>query len=658
VRKRYVGIWSDGDDLMVDIAPTLNGILLKPNGRISGLVPAKPSGPAAELRDSCAIVFVVSGHPSELIAVLTEDLGDEVGHSTYLSHGHASVVLILRDEAKWSEILPSITEFVWGYEMWPVTGGRTAAAAVSVVEPQPTRMAGLGDISCDRVGFESAAQIRQFNANLALLARVVSGYAPEIWPLVSSLHAQVSQIAERLRVDERTLSQKLRTGLMSSQTILIETNAIVTLYCSQLGSGTLPLHRAAFPVGEYSLLGIGGMCRSAWRLYEHLNRTFAQHDHPTKIRTLYPSLGPFDPFGGSAERRDFSTWRQANYALDHLHETPDNEPRFHVPYFSSRWGFHESLHSISLSWQCLYASATKEWNLLTVTHEFLHAQVRAIFAEIMKPADGTTGDHAEQITMRYNERSGGTSALQSMQVAYVEALVVCRAANYLARHLTGEATEVDHPVDRHITTTQLRDLVRNHTGVIHEIAVHVLDYRYVYNGRDEEYVTSIWSSWALVPSVADQIEHYVLRTVCALAARTEGTTNKARFADARLRFRGILVRLNDKDTARPVFSDALAVLDDKAACGRLSVQFSNLRYVVELTQTFFFDERLNTELMDDAQTEEVDGRFVYDIEPGDYRGGKIGSPVGFLLDRFPTYSDRAGTDEAEFESIWQMLQLI
>jgi hypothetical protein len=658
VRKRYIGVWSDGADLQVQVGPTLNDVLLKPNGRIGGLVPAKPEGPPAGLQNSCVVVFLVTGCPSEILAVLTEDLGQEVCDATYLTHGHASVALILDDEAKWAEVLPSVAEYVRGYEVWPILDGKMSAGTVTVVAPEPETTEALGDISCEGVGFESAAQLRQFNANLALLSRVVLGYAPETWPLIASLHAQVAQIADRLRVDETTLSHQQRTALMSSQTVLIETNAVVTLYCSQLGSGTLPLYRATFPVGEYSLLGIGGMCRSAWRLYEHLNRMFARHDHPTKIRTMYPSLGAFDPFGGSAERRDFSTWRQINYALDRLPETPDEKPRVHVPYFSSRWGFHESLHSISLSWQCLYASATKEWNLLTVTHEFLHSQVRAIFAEIMKPQPAASGDHAEQITNRYNSRSRGTSALEAMQVAYVEALVVCRAANYLARQLTGEDTNVEMPVDRHITTSQLRDLVRDHSGVIHEITVHVLDYRYVYNGRDDEYVTSIWSSWALVPSVADQIEHYVLRTICALGARPEGENNREKFANARQRFRDILVKLNAKETARPVLADALETLDNVVACRRLSVQFSSLLYVVEMTQTFFFDQRLNSELMADAQTEEVDGRFVYDVEPGEYRGERVESPVGFLLDRFPTYSDRAGTDEAEFESIWQMLQLI
>jgi hypothetical protein len=658
VSKRFVGIWSDGDELQVAIEPTLTDVLLKPNGRIGALLPATLAGPPATLSESCLLVFLVSSSPSELLAVLTEDLGEEVRDATYLTHGHASVALLLRDTAQWEDCRPEVADHVKGYETWPIEQGRICLDDIAVHEPGPTELPMLGDVSCDGVAFESAAQIRQFNANLALLTRLVSTYAPEIWPLVESLHAQVSQIAGRLRVDEADLTGEQRRWLTNSQTVLIETNAVVTLYCSQLGSGTLPLHRSTFPVGEYSLIGIGGMCRAAWRLYEHLNLTFAQHDHPTKLRALYPRLGPFDPFGGSAERRDFTTWRQANYALDQLPETPNDKPRFHVPYFSSRWGFHESLHSISLSWQCLYASATKEWNLLTVTHEFLHAQVRAIFAEISKPQSSDRTDLAEQITARYNAKDGGTSALQSMQVAYVEALVVCRAANYLAKQISGGDEDVQVPVDEHLTPAELHALWRDHTGVIHEIAVHVLDYRYIYNGRDPEYVTSLWSSWALVPSVADQISHYVLRTLCALASRTEATTNKRKFADARQRFRDILVDLTSKDTARPVFADALAVLDDEVSCRKLSIQFNTLLYVVELTQTFFFDRRLNTELMADSQTDERDGRFVYDTEPGNYRGGKVESPVGFLLDRFPTYSDRAGTDEAEFESIWQMLQLI
>ncbi len=592
---------------------------------------------------------------------MTNDLDEEVRRCTYISHGHASTVLILEGDRDYKAILEALEPHVSGFESWQVSDGKVDSASIDWHEPHRASERRVADISCERLGFESAAQVRQFNANIALLTRIVETYAPEIWPLIQSLHVQVSQIADRLRSDPAIpLEQSSR---VSSETVLIETNAVVTLYCSQLGSGTFPIHRSTFPVGEYSLLGIGAMCRAAWRLYEHLNQTFAQFDHPTSVRDLYPKLPAFDPFGPSSTRQDFSTWRQTNFALHQLPATAKPiEPRYHVPYFSSRWGFHESLHAISLSWQCLYASATKEWNLLTVTHEFLHAQVRAIFAEIMKPRH-EDGDLATAITDRFNAQSGGTNARESMQVAYVEALVVFRAATTLSRSVGSPGAPNRESISKRISPETLHDLVREYTGIIHEVIVHVLDFRYVYAGRDLEYLQSIWCSWSLVPGVSDQIEHYVMRTLAALSAVTdlpESASNADRFRDARDRLCTTLKDLCESDTARPALAEALSVLEDNLACKRLAVQFNVLRYVVELAQTFLYDERLNTALMADSQTDsdEVTGRFVYDVEPGRYDGRRAESPVGFLLDQFPKYSDRAGSDEAEFDSIWQMLHLI
>lgn len=662
MRKRFLGVWSNDGGFQVEIEQTLTDVLQRPRGRIGALVPAVATAAPAALPERCTLVFLIPSRPNELLAVLTNDLGPSVRDRTYLTHGHASVVLILGEDQAWESIRTQAGDLVSGYECWPVENGRANVDDVTWAEPIRADLPPVEDIPWGDLGYESAAQIRQFNANLSLLAREVSIYAPEIWPLISSMHAQVSQIADGLRADDPSILEHAKR--VSSETVLIETNAVVTLYCSQLGSGTLPLHRSTFPVGEYSLFGIGGMCRAAWRLYEHLNQTFAKHDHPTMVRNLYPKMASFDPFGPSSARRDFTTWRQTNFALHQLPEASEPaDPRYHVPYFSSRWGFHESLHAISLSWQCLYASATKEWNLLTVTHEFLHAQVRAIFSEIMRPEPGGS-DLASQIADRYNSRQGGNNAREAMQVAFVEALIVYRAAAALGRSIHEDSVEEggDVAIGASLTAEALHELVREHTGIVHEIVVHVLDFRYIYAARDVEYVQSIWCSWSLVPGVADQIEHYVLRTLCALSAVTDlsdTATNKERFEEAKERMRDILGELCTSERVRPVLIDALAVFTDTWACKRLAVQFSALRYVVELAQTFLYDERLNTELMADSQTDEDQrsGRFVYGLTPGIYEGRRIESPVGFLLDRFPRYSDRAGSDDAEFDSIWQMLQL-
>jgi len=52
-------------------------------------------------------------------------------------------------------------------------------------------------------------------------------------------------------------------------------------------------------------------------------------------------------------------------------------------YFSSRWGFHQTVQSVSVSWQCINGNAALDWNLLTLSHEFLHAHLRELLDELL-----------------------------------------------------------------------------------------------------------------------------------------------------------------------------------------------------------------------------------------------------------------------------------
>lgn len=666
--KRFLGIWGTSDRLQVEITDTPGHVLARPHGRVSGLLPARRGGSPAKLDAATTVAFLFGRKPTDLLAAIANDLGkdDSVLDRTYLTHGHANAVLLLRSPQEWVKVKAAVEDLLTGYEVWSVADGHVTVDQLEVVEPTLDGMPAVPSIACDELGYESASQVRQFNANLAVLARVVWSYAPEVWPLVEQLGALVEDIAKTLQenadgddVDFESIRERIR-----SETVLIETNSVLSLYCSQLGSGTLPLHQANFPVGEYSLLGIGGMCRGAWRLYHHLNQTFAQFDHASVLREKYPDMAAFYPYGASDGVRDFSTWRGSKYSLER-HPTADYpKPRYHVPYFSSRWGFHESLHSISLSWQCLYASATKEWNLLTLTHEFLHSQVRALFAEILRTDSQRytsedmqpDTDLAKRIVERYNATHNGDSALESLQIAYADLLVVYHNAEFLTRTFRPEEPTLEVEFTGALTVDFLRELVRLHSVLVHEVAVHVLDFRYVYAGRDEEYVNSIWSSWSLVPGVADQIDHYVLRTLCALSATADRDSERL-FEDVRGRMLGTLEPLSRRDQARPTIAQAVALLRDSDACRQLQIAFNALQYVVELTQTFFHDSRLNTALLDDPATFPSNDPFEFGVDPGEYQGVKIASPIGFLLDRFPHYSDHASAD-AEFESVWQMLQLI
>ena len=73
------------------------------------------------------------------------------------------------------------------------------------------------------------------------------------------------------------------------------------------------------------------------------------------------------------------------------------------------------------------------------------------------------------------------------------------------------------PIPERLGAPDVHEAIRSHSDFIQEIAVHVLDFRYIFASRDQEYVDSIWSSWSLVPSVVDRVDRYVLRTLCALS---------------------------------------------------------------------------------------------------------------------------------------------
>lgn len=627
------------------------------HGRASPLIPITRHGSPAMLSESGTIAFLYARSASVLGARVVNDLPAEVRDACYLTHGHAAFVVFLDGQQAAADLLERLGDDVAAWELWPYERGEVAGAAIRWRAPEPAPgWPTLESVRSADIGYESGAQIRQFNANLAVLSGILAVYAPEMLELPVWLHESVTDMAKQLvELQETTDETALRAGV-ALESVLIETNAVLTLFCSQIGSGTVPITASTFAVGEYSLLGIGGMCRAAWRLYDHLNKTFAQFGHADTVHQSYTFGAAFDVFAPS-QRSDFSAWANSPVNLARLPSTTsDSKARYHIPYFSSRWGFHEALHSISISWQCLHASATKEWNLLTVTHEFLHAHVREIMDQIRLPQAGAT---FESLATRHRERSSGTTAMESMQVAIVEALVGIRGAQMFAPNVPGGQNVERHaPVPNHMNGAGILELMKAHDGLLQEIIVHVLDFHYTYGGRDRSFIDSLWSSWSLVPAVIDNVEVYVLRTLSALASSSPSGPSEQVFDDAVARLRRCLIDVGNRPRTRPAIQRALLLLNDETRLRRLCVRFLGTRYVVELAKNFFLDERLNAALFRDDQTTVIDGRSTYNLPAGEFVGETPNSPIGFLLDRFDGYANQAGSSEAEYESIWQLIQLI
>ena len=69
----------------------------------------------------------------------------------------------------------------------------------------------------------------------------------------------------------------------------------------------------------------------------------------------------------------------------------------------------------------------------------------------------------------------------------------------------------------------LRAALADYFRDINEIVVHALDFKYFYNANRELYVDYLWESWATVPSVLANPEHYLLRTFAVISTTQHGS---------------------------------------------------------------------------------------------------------------------------------------
>jgi hypothetical protein len=642
------------DVIAVELLDRPESALNSFGGRASPLFAASQAGTVV-LPPRSTIAFVVPVSPQSLLARLLNDYDESVASRTFVTHGLASVLLVSEDPTSLRRLLEDLKSDIRAFELWPVDDGLVRMADIEVNVPDVSAEPWCHPIPSSALEFGMAAQVRQFNSNIAYLSAHASRYVPEYRPMIDWLHDSVTRLShDHARLAERDgLDDDEIRRLIGLETLLIELNAILTLFISQAVNGSIPILERSYPVGEYSLLGVGGMVRAVWRLYHHLHKVFADFDHAGRIKARYQGISPFDPFS-PATRIDYSAWIHSGASVGRIDVSSERSGRMHLPHFSSRWGFHESYYGLSVSWQCIHAGATKEWNLLTITHEFLHSHVRDILGVILDVND-KAGIAA--LVARYNNREHGHNALESMQLALVEALVGIRGAGRLSNKMLPGATRAEAEVPQDLVADDLIELMRAHGGFIHELVVHVLDFLYVYNGRDEQYVNSIWSSWALVPIVNDRIDHYVLRTLCTLSVTSTMDSPEEVYADAVHRLEHLLSPLQGRERTRPAIDSALSVLRDETWIRRLGVEARAARYVVKLAESFLFDGQLNAALVrDSGTTVGADGR-TYALSVGEFRGEEIESPVGLLLDRFAGYPDHAAED-VEYESLWQMLILV
>jgi hypothetical protein len=612
--------------------------------------------PAPAVPADGVIALLFADSPRQLLNDAMVNLPAHAKSSMFVTHGLACAGIVSASIEDAEATIDLLGESVSGWELWPIAGGVLAPDNM-VHRPPPQRAyEPLATIDETDLPFESVAQVRQLNANLQMLAAKASRYAPELLPTLHKVSSLGTETAGAIRSLIATDGDDLSLVQLrhDSTALLVELNAGVTMLYSQLLTGGTPLVRESYPVAEYSLLGIGTASRALMGLYRHLNGVFGSSNYLARIEAAYETGEAF-PAWVSRLNLDYGVWEASSLRLANLPaaaDAPENH-REHILYFSSRYGFHETLNTMSASWQCVHASATRAWNLLTLSHEFVHAHIREIVDVTLERFT-----YAELASIMNDDDPG--SPWESLATAFMSSMLFADRVRRDLPQISAANPSYRSPGWKRTADASVAEyLIEGRSRrVLQELIVHSLDLLYVYDGRADLYLASIWGSWSYVQSILKRLHHYCLRSLVALAAAdAEHTDEQTAYASAESRLKEVFERLADEphgDVARR----ALQYMTTDPGKYRLQAEFQQAYYVARLTRTMLFDNTISHGLRLDETTEVVDGVARYTFEPGQYPSEAVQSPTEFLLDRFSSYGPDRNSDEIEFESVWQLLLLV
>lgn len=161
--------------------------------------------------------------------------------------------------------------------------------------------------------------------------------------------------------------------------------------------------------------------------------------------------------------------------------------------------------------------------------------------------------------------------------------------------------------------------------------VHALDFRYFYDADAVTYTDYLWESWATVPSVLADPEHYLLRTISAISTTFAG--------DLEQKFRQSveLIRERVSILKTRILNNALLIrLEEMLHAGNTRLRLMSLpnQYLAEITVHCLYSSKVNADLTEDRFLDATeDGMNYYSLKMGSFIGEAVQSPISLLVDR-------------------------
>jgi hypothetical protein len=400
-----------------------------------------------------------------------------------------------------------------------------------------------------------------------------------------------------------------RTGdSLASIALLVDSNAALSRFSSQMFSGVPPIFESECHFWTHSLLGTGVANLALVRIRRFITQSLGEARIPDQVDLLRNVTRP--------ELMEQVLNDGAIWDGPWLHRLPDvigrNPLLAHIEplaplitYLSGRDGFHTTQMSLSAPLNILTSSSSLRWSLLTITHEMSHRVIDEVLSYILpKPSDK---DELSRAVAILNEKQKPQNLLECLQFRILYGIAALNAA---APQIAPEET---------VTERHLVDLMGVRREEIEEIMVHVFDFIYFYGADPKRYVPAIWRSWDAIPSLHRRLPAYLLRTLCAVLAKTWASPTAAQeAADAVASGLEDILR-TDKNTA--FIQDAMDYL--KRERKNLLGSLRRRRILVGVVRTFLQSPEIVQEVRGQSVKVDKQEELTFDATP-------IENPLRFI----------------------------
>ncbi len=300
---------------------------------------------------------------------------------------------------------------------------------------------------------------------------------------------------------------------------------------------------------------------------------------------------------------------------------------------------------------------------MTLSHELMHAHVRAILAAVFRSPDpALLGEDAfDKYYRDYRQFiKGNTSTdwklVESLRFAifnYCSFRCSLENSGHNPSPVVGEPASLHElPVSVPPGDTMHR-LLGEYFKSINEVIVHVLDFQYFYNGLESLYLPLLWHSWATVPAVLEHISDYLLRTLVAIACADPGKP-EFRFQNAVSKVRDVLNEIISSGHNDLLIEQALVHLSDDSRMRRLKLLFLPGLYLADIVMSLLRSTKIHGALLaGDSRLRQTDDGYKYLLDTGDWPGVPVHSPVALVADRLRRSIHSTDSDwDSEWRSSW------